>query len=65
MNAADGGGGESVPVSPKAVVLAPAKSRHSVQCAGDGRLAIVFFKAPGRGEKRAKSADPAPAKAGG
>lgn len=65
MNAADGGGGESVPLVPKGLVLAPAQSRHSAQCAGDNRLAIVFFKAPGRGEKRAKSADAVTAEAGG
>ena len=57
--------GESMPLSPKGVVLAPAEARHSVQCAGDSRLVIVFFKAPGRGAKRAKGADAAPAEAGG
>jgi mannose-6-phosphate isomerase-like protein (cupin superfamily) len=57
--------GENVPLAPKGLVLAPAGARHSVQCAGDSRLAIIFFKAPGRGKKSAKRPDAAPAEAGG
>lgn len=54
-----------MPLSPKGLVLAPAEARHSVQCADDSRLVIVFFKAPGRGTKRAKPADAAPVETGG
>jgi len=43
---------ETIPVKGGSVVYVPADAKHSVQ-AGDTRLVLVFFKAPGRRRKRA------------
>ena len=46
--------GVTTEVGPTSMVFAPADSKHSVQASEDGPMAMVFFKAPGRGKRRSK-----------
>lgn len=48
--------GEIIEVSTGSMILAPAESKHAIQCAEDSRLVVVFFKAPGRGARKRKAA---------
>lgn len=47
-------GGEPVRVGPGSVVLAPAEIKHGI--APDGRMVMVFVKAPGRASRPGRAA---------
>ncbi|MHA1538038.1 MAG: cupin domain-containing protein [Alphaproteobacteria bacterium] len=48
--------GETTRVCAGSMVFAPAESKHSVQCDPDANMVMMFFKAPGRGARKAKKA---------
>jgi quercetin dioxygenase-like cupin family protein len=58
-------GGEPVTVGPGSLVFGPADIKHSIQPDRDGRMVMVFVKAPGRSARprRAAGAEAAPATA--
>lgn len=57
----DGGGtitvgGEPVRVGPGSLVYAPADTKHAITPDRDGRMAMVFVKAPGRSSRPGRAA---------
>jgi quercetin dioxygenase-like cupin family protein len=61
-------GGEEVRVGPGSLVYAPADVKHGIQPDRDGRMVMVFVKAPGRASRpgraaKAQAAAAAPARA--
>ena len=49
-------GGEPVRVAPGSLVFAPADIRHGIQPDTDGRMVLVFVKAPGRASRPGRAA---------
>lgn len=49
-------GAESVRVGPGSLVYAPADLKHGIQPDRDGRMAMVFVKAPGRSSRPGRAA---------
>ena len=56
-------GGEAVRVGPGSLVYAPADITHGIEPDRDGRMVMVFVKAPGRSQRPGRAAK-ADAKAG-
>jgi len=49
-------GGEPVRVGPGSLVFAPADIKHGIQPDADGRMVMVFVKAPGRAARPGRAA---------
>ena len=54
-------GGEPVRVGPGSLVFAPADIKHGIQPDTDGRMVMVFVKAPGRASRPGRAAKTAKA----
>ena len=54
-------GGEPVRVGPGSLVYAPADIKHGIQPDADGRMVMVFVKAPGRSARPGRAAKAAQA----
>ena len=40
-------GGEESPIAPQSLILVPAQVPHGMTASSDGRMVVLFFKAPG------------------
>ncbi len=56
-------GGEPVRVGPGSLVFAPADIKHGIEPDKEGRMVMVFVKAPGRASRPGRAAKAADAKA--